>query len=50
MNSEALCEEIVRLSRRLDEFAAAIGDRDEARICTLMREGKACYEEFFRRN
>ena len=50
MNSEALCEEIVRLSRRLDAFADAIRDRDEARICALMREGKACYEEFFRRN
>lgn len=50
MNSEALCEEIVRLSRRLDAFADAIRDRDEARVCALMREGKACYEEFFRRN
>lgn len=50
INSEALSEEISRLILRLSQFETAIKNKDEDALCTLMQEGKACYQEFFRRN
>lgn len=48
INATYLAEEIKRLEERLGQFREAVLARDEEKIRTLMREGKACYGDFFR--
>ncbi len=49
-NSVCLTAEIDRLTARLTAFRDAVARRDEEAIRALMREGKACYAEFFHGN
>lgn len=50
LNPDPLAAELDRLIVRLQEFRTAVTDGDEEALQSLMREGKACFEEFFRGN
>lgn len=50
MNREYLAEEIERIEKRLEMFRAALMAGDEAGLMALQREGKACFETFFKKN
>ena len=49
-NADFLAEETARLVARLCEFEQAVRLRDAERLIALMKEGKTCYEDFFRKN
>ena len=49
-NADFLAEETARLVARLREFEQAVRLRDAERLIALMKEGKTCYEDFFRKN
>ena len=44
---EAFREELLQ---RLEQFRSTLSAGDEEGLRALMREGKACYRDFFRRN
>ncbi len=48
LNAEPLEKELARLTARLEAFRGALCRADEGELRALMREGKACYAEFFR--
>lgn len=50
LNSENLLGEIDRITDRLRAFRSALAAGDEEGLKTLQREGKACFERFFKKN
>ena len=50
LNAVPLCDELSRLTARLEQFRSTLSAGDEEGLRALMREGKACYRDFFRRN
>ncbi len=50
LNRGNLSEELSRLISKLSEYCAALDDGDEARMRSLLAEGKACFERFSEKN
>lgn len=50
LNRENLLAEIDRIGARLEKFREALSAGDETALQNIQREGKACFERFFKKN